>query len=126
MTKIKLALYADTKCSEPIEAISWDNAIKLKLADGRDIVVANIVEPGQEASASVYLKNEEAYTIAIKDIEFEDKRLRFDIENAYLKPGESTQLTIRFKAPKKVSRDSIVEEGKVTVKAVMLYGGQRA
>ena len=117
----EIQLYSDEACTDPISKISWDEAEILKLVTGKEVTLENASKGGKPAKATIYIKNNTRYRYYIVQVVLSDDRLKFEIEKAFIDPGEKIKLTIIFDVPNEPKPEDVIKESTVDLNGYFVY-----
>lgn len=92
-----VTFYEDEKCTKRLSRFTLEESYIEDMFGG---VISNVVEVGTTVEKVIYIKNEEADTVVIKDISSESPFMSLVPENVVLEPGQVTALRVTFSPTK--------------------------
>jgi hypothetical protein len=116
----KLKIYADAECTQLISTIGWSNFIKIKLVNGTEKMLLNSARGGENATATVWIKNESTMDFGITEISFSDSRVQVILSEAWVYPQRPVQMTLVFSVPDKPTEKDIIEAGKINIQGYFI------
>lgn len=116
-----LKIFEDRECTKALTELHWENQITMSLVDGTKRILKNTVRSGEEARASMYLKNDTEYSYFITDIIFKDDRVKFTAEKAEILPSEVIRVDAIYRVPMKARPTDMIKADDVIINGYFLF-----
>lgn len=116
-----LKIYADPECTQEISSIEWINSVKIHLVDGTDKIIPNCARAGENAVATVWVKNSSQFDYGITGISFSDSRVQVTLSSSWIYPNQSINMTLIFPVPTNPKKDDTIKVGKILIEGYYIY-----